>query len=42
MIGQSAGGHMVSLAATLGEGYPKTGGWNDARRAFIAEVENAQ
>src|SRR5262249_29286391 len=23
LIGQSAGGHMVSLAATLGEGYPK-------------------
>jgi acetyl esterase/lipase len=32
LIGQSAGGQMVSLAATLGEGpYPKTGGWDQAR-----------
>jgi acetyl esterase/lipase len=36
LIGNSAGGHLVSLAATLGEGpYPKTGGWesssNDVR-----------
>jgi acetyl esterase/lipase len=32
LIGQSAGGQMVSLAATLGEGpYPKTGGWEQAR-----------
>ena len=31
LIGQSAGGHMVSLAATLGDGaYPKTGGWDGA------------
>ena len=31
LIGQSAGGHMVSLAATLGDGeYPKTGGWAQA------------
>jgi|GEM_PF-381196 len=30
LIGQSAGGHLVSLAGTLGEGpYPKTGGWED-------------
>ena len=28
LIGQSAGGHMVSLAATLGDGpFPRTGGW---------------
>jgi alpha-L-fucosidase 2 len=28
LIGMSAGGHLVSLAATLGEGpFPKTGGW---------------
>jgi acetyl esterase/lipase len=28
LIGQSAGGQLVSLAATLGEGpYPKVGGW---------------
>jgi len=32
LIGQSAGGHMVSLAATLGDGpYPKAGGWDNAR-----------
>jgi acetyl esterase/lipase len=36
LIGQSAGGHLVSLAATLGDGaYPRTGGWekesNDIR-----------
>jgi acetyl esterase/lipase len=40
LIGQSAGGHMVSLAATLGEGpYPKAGGWDNARgdvRAVIS------
>ena len=30
VIGQSAGGHMASLLATLGEGpYKKTGGWNE-------------
>jgi acetyl esterase/lipase len=30
VIGQSAGGQMASLMATLGEGpYKKTGGWND-------------
>ena len=30
LIGMSAGGHLVSLAATLGEGhFPKTGGWED-------------
>lgn len=39
LIGQSAGGHMVSLAATLGDGpYPRTGGWekssNDIRAAI--------
>lgn len=28
LIGQSAGGHLVSLAATLGDGpWPRTGGW---------------
>jgi acetyl esterase/lipase len=31
LIGQSAGGHLVSLAATLGDGpYPRTGGWLQA------------
>ncbi|MBI3880124.1 MAG: alpha/beta hydrolase [Verrucomicrobia bacterium] len=30
LIGQSAGGHLVSLAATLGEGpWPRTGGWTN-------------
>ena len=30
LIGMSAGGHMVSLAATLGEGkFPRSGGWDD-------------
>jgi acetyl esterase/lipase len=32
LIGQSAGGHLVSLAATLGDGpFPKAGGWDRAR-----------
>ena len=31
LIGQSAGGHMVSLAAIIGDGpYKRTGGWEDA------------
>ena len=31
LIGQSAGGHMVSLAATLSDGpFPRTGGWEKA------------
>src|SRR5262245_9974347 len=31
LIGQSAGGHLVSLAATLGDGpYPKAGGWSES------------
>ena len=31
LIGQSAGGQLVSLAATLGDGpYPKTGGWTES------------
>lgn len=31
LIGMSAGGHLVSLAATLGEGsFPRTGGWEKA------------
>jgi dipeptidyl aminopeptidase/acylaminoacyl peptidase len=40
LIGQSAGGHMVSLAATHGDGtFPKAGGWDQARgdvRAVIS------
>lgn len=44
LIGQSAGGHMVSLAATLGDGkFPRTGGWEDASndvRAVISVAAN--
>jgi acetyl esterase/lipase len=39
LIGNSAGGHLVSLAATLGEGpYPKTGGWDSARNDVRAVI----
>ncbi|MEI8040893.1 MAG: alpha/beta hydrolase [Verrucomicrobiota bacterium] len=39
LIGQSAGGHMVSLAATMGNGdLPKTGGWETARGDFRAAI----
>ena len=42
LIGQSAGGHMVSLAATLGDGpYPRTGGWEDASNKFAAVISVA-
>ena len=42
LIGQSAGGHMVSLAATLGDGeYPRTGGWNDASNEIRAAISVA-
>ena len=42
LIGQSAGGHMVSLAATLGDGpYPRTGGWEDASNDFRAAISVA-
>lgn len=42
LIGQSAGGHMVSLAATIGDGpYPKTGGWDGARSDVRAVVSVA-
>ena len=35
LIGQSAGGHMVSLAATLGDGpFRRTGGWEMRRMAL--------
>lgn len=44
LIGQSAGGHLVSLAATVGEeGYPRTGGWEKASndvRAVISVAAN--
>jgi len=39
LIGNSAGGHLVSLAATLGDGpYPRTGGWEDARSDVRAVI----
>jgi len=42
LIGQSAGGHMVSLAATLGDGpFPRTGGWEDASNDFRAAISVA-
>ena len=42
LIGQSAGGHMVSLAATLGDGsYPRTGGWENASNDFRAAISVA-
>ena len=42
LMGQSAGGHMVSLAATLGDGpFPRTGGWDDASNDFRAVISLA-
>jgi acetyl esterase/lipase len=42
LIGQSAGGHMVSLAGTLGDGpYPKAGGWDNARSDVRAVISVA-
>ena len=42
LIGQSAGGQLVSLAATLGEGpYPKAGGWSQARSDVRAVISVA-
>lgn len=39
MIGNSAGGHLVSLVATLGEGpYERIGGWEDARSDVRAVI----
>jgi acetyl esterase/lipase len=44
LIGQSAGGHLVALAATLGDGpFPRTGGWDKASndvRAIISVAAN--
>lgn len=44
LIGQSAGGHLASLAATVGDqGYPRTGGWEKAAndvRAVISVAAN--
>ena len=42
LIGNSAGGHLVSLVATLGDGpYEKVGGWDDARSDVRAVVSAA-
>jgi acetyl esterase/lipase len=42
LIGQSAGGHMVSLAATLGDGrFDRTGGWEDFLNDFTAGISVA-
>jgi acetyl esterase/lipase len=42
LIGQSAGGQLVSLVATLGDGpFPKTGGWEKARSDVRAVVSVA-
>jgi len=42
LIGQSAGGHLVSLAATMGEaGIPRTGGWESASNDFAAAISVA-
>ncbi|MCI0680944.1 MAG: alpha/beta hydrolase fold domain-containing protein [Gemmataceae bacterium] len=42
LIGQSAGGHMVSLAATLGDGpFARTGGWEKAKNDFRAAISVA-
>jgi acetyl esterase/lipase len=42
LIGQSAGGHLVSLAATLGDGpWPRTGGWERASNDFRAAISVA-
>jgi dipeptidyl aminopeptidase/acylaminoacyl peptidase len=41
-IGQSAGGHLVSLAATLGDGpWPRSGGWEKASNDFRAAISVA-
>jgi acetyl esterase/lipase len=42
LIGQSAGGHMVSLAATIGDGpWPRTGGWDKASNEIRAAISVA-
>jgi acetyl esterase len=42
LIGQSAGGHMVSLAATLGDGpFVRTGGWEKASNDFRGAISVA-
>jgi acetyl esterase/lipase len=42
MIGNSSGGHLVALAATLGEGpYERVGGWENARSDVRAVISAA-
>ena len=42
LIGDSSGGHLVALAATLGEGpYERVGGWEDARSDIKAAISVA-
>jgi acetyl esterase/lipase len=42
LMGQSAGGHLVTLAATLGDGpYPRTGGWEKVSNDFRAAISVA-
>jgi len=42
LIGDSSGGHLVALAATLGEGpYERIGGWEDARSDIRAAISVA-
>jgi acetyl esterase/lipase len=42
LIGQSAGGHLVALAATLGDGpFPRTGGWEKASNDFRGVISVA-
>jgi acetyl esterase/lipase len=42
LIGQSAGGQMVSMIATAGEaGYPRVGGWEKARTDVRAVISGA-
>lgn len=42
LIGQSAGGHMVSLAATFGDAdFPRTGGWEKESNDFQAAISVA-
>ena len=42
LIGDSSGGHLVALAATLGEGpFERVGGWEDARSDIRAAISVA-
>ena len=42
LIGQSAGGHLVSLAGTLGDGpFPRSGGWEDQSHAVRGVISVA-